>query len=274
MLHYPETSLRDPIYWYLIQYVLKYFTEYKETLKSYNLADFETDDFIIVDANIPKITTYFDYYQLNINRAISEYMKLPLTITARQKRLKHSQFALTFTVESKVRENVIVRLFLGPPCDNCWEEYSKFYELDTFEFYLQKGVNFINWSPDTSARLSNDEYYNLEGSSSQENRTNKYNLFKFPENLLIPRGLVNGLNLTLFVMITPSGDAFDSDFTPPTNFYGELYNELDTKPLGFPFHRPSENNKITANNYKFYKMIVHHKQNNVASNGYFSSHLY
>ncbi|XP_075980273.1 hexamerin 70b-like [Anticarsia gemmatalis] len=274
LLHHPETALRDPIYWYMMQYVLNYFTEYKDTMMPYNLAEYETEDFKIVDASIPKITTYFDYYQFNINKAITGNGKLPLTITARQKRLKHSQFTLAFTVDSKVRENVIVRLYLGPPCDNCWEEYSKFFELDTFDFYLQKGSNIINWSPETSSRLSSDEYYNLEGSPSEKSGTNKYNMFKFPENLLIPRGLESGMNLTLFVMITPSGDSFDGDFAPPNHFYGELYNELDSKPLGFPFHRPSNSYKDEANNYKFYNILVHHKQNNVASNGYFSSHLY
>lgn len=274
LLHYPETSLRDPIYWYMIQYVLNYFTEYKENMTPYNLAEYETEDLSIVDASIPKITTYFDYYQFNINKAITDQVKLPVTIAARQRRLKHSHFTFTFTVESKVRENAIVRLYIGPPCDNCWEEYSKFYELDTFDFYLQRGSNVITWSPETSTRLSNDEYYNLEGSSSQENRLNRYNMFKFPENLVIPRGLEGGLNLTLFVMLTPSGHNFDSDFSEPKDFYGELYNDLDSKPLGFPFHRPCSNYKDAANNYKFYNILVHHKQNNVPSNGYFSPHLY
>lgn len=99
-------------------------------------------------------------------------------------------------------------------------------------------------------------------------------MFKFPENLLIPRGLENGMNLTLFVIITPSDEEFDGDLNPPNHFYGELYYRLDSKPLGFPFHRPCDSGKDSSHNFKFYDILVHHKQNNVASNGYFSSHLY
>lgn len=274
LLHYAETALRDPIYWYMIQYVLNYFTEYKETMTPFDISQYETDNFTITDASIPKIITYFDYYQININKAISQSEKLPVTFTARQKRLKHSQFTLSFTVDSKIAENVIIRMYIGPPCDNCWEDYSKFYELDTLDFYLQRGINTIKWTPDTSKRLSSDEHYNLEGSTFQKNTTNKFNMFKFPENLLMPRGLESGMNLTLFVIITPSENKFDSNLTPPNHFYGELYNELDSKPLGFPFHRPSNGCKDSSNNFKFYNIVVHHKQNNIASNGYFSPHLY
>lgn len=261
----------------MIQYVLTYFTEYKETIDPVYLRQYSTTKYVIKDAEIPKITTYFDYYQFNINRAISKKDISPLTVTARQKRLKHSKFEFNFTVDCFNALDGIVRLFLGPPCsDNCWQEYSKFYELDKFAYSFEEGINVVTWSPETSARLSSDEYYNMEGFSSKKDRTNKYNMFKFPENLIIPRGLDNGLNLTLFIMITPpdDDDSMQEDFVQLNNLYADIYHDLDNKPLGFPFHRPAVAYDDDADNYKFYNITIYHKHNNIAKNGFFSPHLY
>lgn len=274
LLHHPETSLRDPIYWYMIQYVLNYFTEYKESIDPLYLRQYATGNFEIINADIPKITTYFDYYQFNINRAISKkdllLSQTPMTVTARQKRLKHSKFEFNFTIGSVSAIDGVIRLFLGPPCsDNCWDDYSKYFELDKFVVHFKEGVNTITWSPDTSNRFSNDEYYNMEGFPSTEDKTNKYNMFKFPENLLIPRGLEKGLNLTLFIMVTV-GDELDEDLISPNNYYGDIYQNVDKKPLGFPFNRPVVAFDDDAPSYKFYNITVYHKRNHLAKNGYFS----
>lgn len=273
LLHHPQTSLRDPIYWYMIQYALNYFTEYKASIDRLYIRLHSTKYFDIVKADIPEITTYFDYYQFNINRAISKndwsHSKTPLTITARQKRLKHSKFEITFTIQCKSTTDGIVRLFIGPQCvDDCWNEYSNFFELDKFIYPFDEGLNTVSWSPDTSNRLSNDEYYNLEG-GSKKNRTNKYNMYKFPENLIIPRGLEKGLNLTLFIMVTPPDDEED-DETTAYNIYSDINHHVDRKPLGFPFNRPAMDYDDDAPNYKFYNITIYHTKNKVVKDGYFS----
>ncbi|KAF9416843.1 hypothetical protein HW555_005973 [Spodoptera exigua] len=279
LLHHPETTLRDPVYWYMMQYVLNYFTEFKESIEPADIQKDAIKQCEIIDADIPKITTYFNYYQFDISNAVfkldSLQDRMPLTITARQKRLKHSKFEFNFTVDCKGVKDSIVRLFLGPPCtDSCWEEYANFFELDKFAFALaEEGLSTITWSPEISTRFSNDEYYNLEGSSTQSERQNNFNLFKFPENLIIPRGTPNGLNLTLFIMITPADEYLDEIYSG-NKFFGEIMNDLDNKPIGYPFDRPAVGYYDDAPNYKFYNITIYHKKNHIPKNSYFSPHLH
>lgn len=280
MLHHPETSLRDPIYWFLIQFLLNYFTEYTSSLKPYDLSRHLRDDIIITDTEFTKITTYFDYYQVNVNKAVDDddfnFKAAPLIITARQRRLKHLPFTFNFTVESKVTKNAIVRLFIGPPCSSneCWLKPSRFYELDAFMYGLEEGFNIISWSPESSARFSFDDEFNMEMPNSKNYR-NKFNIFKFPENMLIPRGSENGLNLTLFIMITPADNLSQTDFIVKRIMYRHFSNEMDNKPLGFPFHRKASiPDDIAYTNCNFFNITVFHKKGTVDNSGYFSPHLY
>lgn len=276
VLHHPETTLKDPAYWIMIQYMLNYFTDYKNTMEPFDMSQYESKEFIIVNGDFSKLTTYFDYYQFPINYAMSNYIMNEndwiAFLEVRQRRLKHAAFSINFTVDSEVEKDTVVRLYLGPECsvNTCWDQYNNFFELDTFSYTLKKGENDIYWSPETSDRLSFDEYYNTALPKAKP--ATKYSIFRFPENLLIPRGLEEGLNLTLFVMITPDDDIKE---TPDTeSFYRQVTPELDSKPLGFPFHRQAKGFKDTAFNYKFYNISVYHKCQTVDHRGYFSPHLY
>ncbi|XP_047535737.1 arylphorin subunit alpha-like isoform X1 [Vanessa atalanta] len=263
VLHHPQTSLRDPIYWYMIQSLLKYFDDFSNTLDPYDFSKYQNDEFSIIDNSFTKITTYYEFYQFNLEKIFSndnnDLRSSPLTFTARQKRLKHTPFSLSFTIDSKYNKTSLVKLFLGPACNEitCFDEFSKFFELDSFIYEVNEGLNILKWSPETTLKYAFDDYFNIELKSS---RKNKFCLFKFPENMIIPKGLEQGLNFTLFILITPVDD--DSD--------------LDTLsvPLGFPFHRQTSiSNFADFNNYKFYNVTIYHKENSKHANGYFSSHL-
>ncbi|CAK1555808.1 unnamed protein product [Leptosia nina] len=268
VLHNPQTTLRDPLYWQMIQTLLKYFTEYATTLAPYDFSKFENNNFYIVESSFSKITTYFDYYQISLNKLLysEEYLaKKPLTtFTARQRRLKHLPFTFNFTIESEVNDNGIVKIFIGPECDqnNCWREYANFFEIDSFLYKFEKGLNIITWSPENSVKFSHDDFYNMEQSYNKKNR---FDLFKFPENLLIPKGLEEGLNVTLFTMILSTTEL-------PTD--GDS-NDIDSLPLGFPFHRKAAiNPESIASNYVFNNITIYHKKStNDIMKGYFSAHL-
>lgn len=284
ILHHPETSLRDPLYWQMIQWVLNYFIGFKTNMDPFDLSQYETDKFTIIDNNFTKILTYFDYYQFSINKAINHhnnYLSKRWPIYARQRRIKHQPFTLNFTIESTNKENVVVRLFLGPPCtDDCWQEFSNFYELDSFNYLLQDGLNVISWSPEKSSKYSfyNDDLkkdYSNTHNKIPSQKNNKYNIFKFPGNLLIPRGTEEGLNLKLFIMITPTDDPSLLEYAPDNNYYKQLSYELDMKPLGFPFHRMATGYKKYASNYQFYDVKIYHNHYYpIDNNDYFPSNLY
>ncbi|XP_068617958.1 arylphorin subunit alpha-like [Battus philenor] len=277
VLHHPETSLRDPIYWYLMQNLLNYFNEYERTLEPFDLSKYELNDIKIVHAKIPRITSYFSYYQFILNKGLkkNDPAKIPYSITARLKRLNHLKFEFAFTLESITNTPVVVRLFLGPKCkfENCWVLFPNFFELDCFVYYLKSGLNNITWSTnDRSSKFSYENFYNIE---EQSGEVNKYNLFKFPANLVFPRGLEKGLNLSLFVIVTPKEDILQVEV--PRDYYINyrkfLPEQFDKKPFGFPFHREAANFKPFANNYRFFNISILHKKRTEDENGYFSSNL-
>ncbi|CAH0720332.1 unnamed protein product, partial [Brenthis ino] len=266
VLHHPQTTLRDPMYWYMIQNLLKYFTDYSSSLQPFDFSKYQTEEFNILDNSFTKITTYFEFYEFNIEKLFqkdtNDHKMTPLSFSVRQKRLKHLPFTLSFTVHSQVNKTVVVKLFLGPHCEvsNCWNEFSNFFELDSFTQKLEEELNVIKWAPELSTRYSFDDHYNLEHLSLREK---KYDMFKFPENMIIPKGLEQGLNLTLFVLITPISDTDD----PSLSVYS-------SEPFGFPFHRQAfVNNSTNFNNYKFWNITIFHKENSNERNGYFSPHL-
>lgn len=250
----------------MIQNLLKYFTDYSNSLQPFDFSKYQTKQFYIIDNSFTKITTYFEFYEFNIDKLFqkdnNDHKMTPLSFSVRQKRLKHLPFTLSFTVHSQVNKTVVVKLFLGPHCEvtNCWNEFPKFFELDSFTQKLEEELNVIKWAPELSTRYSFDDYYNLEHRSLHEN---KYDMFKYPENMIIPKGLEQGLNLTLFVLITPIDDADD----PSLSVYS-------SEPFGFPFHRRAfVNNSTNFNNYKFYNITIFHKESSNERNGYFSLHL-
>lgn len=270
------TQSRDPAYLeQIILNILNYVTEYKYTMSPLKLVTLESKDIEIVDATIPDLTTYFSYYSFDIGKATNddkEVVKSPLVIAARQKRLTHLPFQFDFAVGSVKDTDVSVRLFLGPQCtgEDCWVDFPKFFELDAFRTNLKEGMNNITWSPKTSNRYSSDDYYNLENKGKKQD----YDMFKFPESLLIPRGHENGLNLTLFVIITPNDRTTAANYIPDGDIYQELCSKIDDKPSGFPFHKQAIGFDPFANNYRLFDITIFHKKSSVNRSGYFSKDLY
>ncbi|XP_060804957.1 arylphorin subunit alpha [Amyelois transitella] len=279
IMHQYQTALRDRVYWVLLERALNYSLDFLKDMGPFDLSAYETDSFRIIDSQIDDFVSFFDYYQFNINKALIGSEKVyvfapnPHMITARQMRLKHVPFKVSFNVESDMEQDVVVRLFLGPQCYNstCWDNYHKFFEMDAFKCGLKQGFTNITWSPDNSSRFSFDDFFNLEAPVKS---AYKYNMYKFPANLLIPRGLEDGLHLTMFVMITPV-NTFEMK-TPEANLYKNITMslEIDDKPLGFPFHRLATNYKDNASNYGFYNVSVYHHKRTVNGFGQFSMHLY
>ncbi|XP_053610979.1 basic juvenile hormone-suppressible protein 2-like isoform X2 [Plodia interpunctella] len=277
ILHQHETALRDRVYWVLIERALNYSLDFLRDMGPYDLSEYETDSLRIIDSEIDDFVSFFDYYQLNINNALGSndntYTQNSQTITARQRRLKHLPFKFSFNVESDMEQDVIVRLFLGPQCYNasCWESYHNFFEIDAFKYSLKQGFSNISWSLENSSRFSFDDIFNLE---MTHKGVNKYNMFKFPANLLIPKGLEDGLQLTIFVMITPVTTAGSKSAKDILYRTISTSLEVDEKPLGFPFHRFAKNYKESASNYRFYNVSVYHHKRTVNRYGYFTEHLY
>lgn len=216
-------------------------------------------------------------YARNINVKDSEDRQA--FIAVRQRRLNHEPFEIKLAIEATTTTKAVVRLYLGPRCGgNCWEQhYSDFFELDTFVVDLQEGMNSAVMSSKFSKKHSFDSRFDTVLLKAKPDgltrKSNVFSIYKFPDNLLIPHGLEDGLNLTLFAMVTPA----DEDWVQPANnfSYRGVVELFDDKPLGFPFHRPAVGFKDSARNYRFYNITVYHKrQSDDARNSFFSRNLY
>ncbi|XP_031764623.2 basic juvenile hormone-suppressible protein 2-like isoform X2 [Galleria mellonella] len=275
VLHHPETSLRDPVYWNIIESALKYFRDFTNTIEPFDISTYEMNELSITHNDFSVIATYFDYYQFNINKALyplDSPSELSTVIAARQMRLNYMPFTLNFTVLSAIQQSVAVRLFLGPRCyyTTCFHNYYKFFELDSYIVKMEEGANILSWCPQTSSKFSFDDYYNLETIKEKEN---KFDIFKFPGNLVIPKGSEEGLNMTLFIIITQVNDSISNSFLY-NKYNNQTSLEIDDKPLGFPFHRIAKNYVHNANNYRFYNISIYHKKRTINASGHFSPHLY
>lgn len=250
-------------------------------MEPYDLTQYETEDIKIIDSEEItqlNITTYFHSYKFTLDYARNSKVKnvadLHNYISVRQRRLKHEDFEIKLAFETSAKVLAVVRFYLGPQCgSNCWQEYSKFFELYTYVGELQEGYTPALFSSKTFRQHSFDTLFDTELQKlGLAQKSNSYSIFEFPDNLLIPRGLENGLNLTLFVMVTP----VDENWLQPTyNFnYRRAVKLFDSKPLGFPFHRPAAGFKEAASNYRFYNITVYHKRQHIKPKAIFTPNLY
>lgn len=245
--------------------MLSYFTDYKKAMEPYDLTQYETEDIKIIDDDSKKLnlSTYFHSYKYTLDYARNIYVKdfndLHTFVSVKQRRLRHEPFEIKLSLKTTAKVTAVVRIYLGPQCSgNCWQQYSRFFELDTYSVELQEGYNDQISGSKFGRRHSIDYLFDtvvLQVPTAR--KSNLYSIFKFPDSLLIPRGLENGLNLTLFVMVTP----VDKDWVDSINNanYRKAVPLFDSKPLGFPFHRPAIGFKEKASNYRFYNATVYHK---------------
>lgn len=255
---------------------LDYFSEYTNNSEPTDISKYETDEFNILKIEPTKLMTTFEFNLINLNKAIEGNKSRSISIInndiyARQRRLNYLPFTINITVASKATKDVIVRLFIGPRCgESCWNSYLRFFQLDCYRHTLNEGLNTISWDPESSAR-----YVSFNEKEFEDKIGESYNIYKFPRNLVLPKGLEEGLNLTAFVMITEDESLIETDIKLNPTLYQQFSNEIDNKPLGFPFHKQCGLFSDSAPNYRFFNVTVFHAKNlNVDSDGYFSPHLY
>ncbi|RVE54708.1 hypothetical protein evm_000475 [Chilo suppressalis] len=278
ILHHPQTTLREPIYWYLIKKDLDYFALYANNTEPYDLTKYERNDFTISNIETITVSTNFQYYLINLYKSMEGDKPLHVAMTmpyvyARQRRINHEPFTLKFTIESKLQKDVTIRLFLGPSCsiNHCWDLYYKFFQLDCYRHNVKVGTNIITWTTESSSKYYSD--HNFNKTVSYEQLEENYDIFKFPESLVIPKGRKEGLNFTIFIMI--DDEDVNNDFVD-SSLYMQVTGSISNKPLGFPFHRQADKDTVNDNalNYRFYNISVFHKASPPDSTGYFSPNIY
>jgi hypothetical protein len=69
MQHF-ETSMRDPVFYMLYKRIVNYLIEFKNRLPQYTVKELSFDGVKIMDVNVDKLTTYFDYFDSDISNGM------------------------------------------------------------------------------------------------------------------------------------------------------------------------------------------------------------
>lgn len=242
-----------------------------------------------------KLITYMDDYDMDITNAVyrndEEFKKQQMNylFVARQRRLNHYPFKVSIEAVSDKTVDAVVRVFLGPKYDcmgallNLEEKRYNMLEIDTFLYKLQTGKNTIVRDSRemhhviedrTWARHFWDKSFARDTLSMDATGAGRDELMHeswwyksrlgFPHRLLLPLGHKGGLEMQLYVVISPvragvtAAATFDTDVMKKRGAcrWSVCY---DMMPLGFPFDREIDSTRFFTNNMKFVDVNIYHK---------------
>lgn len=148
-LHYFSTSLRDPLFYRLIQRITDLWQRYVERLGPYSQEELLLPGIHIETVEVDKLVTFVDHFDVALNNVVDvahEEDAKNVNILTRMFRLNHMPFNFRINLNSEKATNVLVRIFLGPKLDQHGleipldERYKYYVELDRFP---TKGKNQI-----------------------------------------------------------------------------------------------------------------------------------
>lgn len=281
MLMHHETSMRDPAYYQWIEKNLDFYWRYKSYLPPYTYDELNFKGVQIKNLILGKLITYFDYFDSDISNGLPFNTKQSqgksvwnFSIYARQKRLNHKPFNYTLTVSSEFEGKGVVRMYLGPQfkhLDQLQLLKKHYVELDQYFVDLVVGENVIK-------RSTRDFYYDIR------DRTTYTELYQrvmramngeeqfvlglseahcgWPDRLLLPKGLPDGYNLTVFFIISPHKapkvsqySTYDSAISCGAGS-GSKYG--DSLSFGFPLDREIDASSFETKNMLFKDVSIYH----------------
>lgn len=275
-MEYFVTALRDPVFYQLYKKILYFFLKYKKNLPSYTYTELNCPSLKIENITMDKLITYFDHFDFEITNGLyfteEELEKDNFHVLARTLRLNHKPFSYKITVNCEKKMNAIVRVFLGPKCDEqdnlllLDDNRINFVELDKFVQTLTTGKNIIERRCEQTDMIKDRMSYRalchhvmsaLKG--QEEFRLDLTEMRSgFPLRFMLPKGKVEGQEFLLYVYVCPY-KPLTTKLTSDRRVLGSGTRYMDSLPLGFPLDRPIEDEKMfmVSNSYMKEIMIYH-----------------
>ncbi|KAM3965893.1 basic juvenile hormone-suppressible protein 2 [Aphomia sociella] len=283
--HY-ETALRDPIFYQLQKRLISMVILFKLRLPSYTKEELSFPGVKVDSVVVDKLVTYFDDFLMDMTNVVAlteEELKKTTSdvkLMVRKRRLNHQPFKVKIDVVSDKTADCVIRMFLGPKVDvaggllNINQNRMNFVEIDSFLYKLVSGKNTIIRNSVDMHNLVRDRIMTRDLFKKIETITDLKDLFVkdmrnfhtgFPARLLLPKGLVGGMKMLLYVIVTPLRlvdnadvnilDVNRKDFV--VDFRSTVL--LDKMPLGFPLDRHIVPVKFFTPNMKFVDVMIFHK---------------
>ncbi|KAJ8712285.1 hypothetical protein PYW07_005127 [Mythimna separata] len=282
-----QTALRDPVFYMLQKRIIDLVCLFKLRLPTYTKEDLFFSGVKIDNVVVDKLVTYFDDYLMDMTNAVFltedelKKTKSDMKFLVRKRRLNHQAFKLTVDVVSDKTVDCVVRVFLGPKKDHMGRLIDininrlNFVELDTFLYKLTTGKNTIVRNSYDMHNLVRDRMMTRDLMKKVESITDMRDfLIKdlrnyhtgFPTRLLLPKGWVGGLDMILYVIVTPLKLVDNVDINVLDVNRKDLMVDfrstvlLDKMPLGFPFDRRIDIADFFTPNMKFVDVKIFHKK--------------
>ncbi|XP_061713967.1 basic juvenile hormone-suppressible protein 1-like [Cydia pomonella] len=291
------TCLRDPLYWRLMKRVHEMAHLYKTLLPKYTREELTFPGVKVESISTDKLVTFMDEYDIDISNAMylddSEMKKknMDMVMIARQRRLNNHPFKVTVDVVSDKAADAIVRIFIGPKYDcmgrllDVNRKRLDMIEIDSFLYKLDTGKNTIVRKSNEMhgviedrpmTRLMMDKDLGLDTNVGVDVRDRVMvdswwhkSRRGFPSRLLLPLGRKGGMELQMFVIVTP----VRTSLTIPSVDMSMMKERrtcfwttcVDTMPLGFPFDREIDYTRFFTPNMLFTDILVFRKDMDLAN---------
>ncbi|XP_063362934.1 sex-specific storage-protein 1-like [Cydia amplana] len=278
-----STSLRDPAFWRILKRKLEVVQLFKNQLPKYTREEFNFPGVKVEGVSTTELITFIDTYDMDITNAVYlnetevRNKKADFLFVARQRRLNNHPFKVTIAVSSVKPVDAVVRVFLGPKYDvmgritDVNDKRLDMIEIDTFLYKLKSGKNSIVRNSTEFQGVIEDRPWtrpmwdaSVKGASKIDENWWWKSRMGFPRRLLLPLGTTGGMELQLFVVVTPVHTGYN---LPIVDMHvinerrsGRWSTGFDEMPLGFPFDRVIDTTQFFTDNMKCVDVLVYHKE--------------
>ncbi|CAG7836276.1 unnamed protein product [Allacma fusca] len=278
------TAMRDPAFYRWHKFVDDIFDHYKQQLQPYSEAQLRWDPVKVRDISVrtddmpgPNVLiTHWMQSDIDLGRGLDIKRNLLRDgpVWARMTHLNHKDFQYKINVENTSSSPVrgTFRIFMAPR-DNehgqrlyYIQQRLLFFEMDKFAREIPPGRHeIIQKSADSSVTIPWEQSFKtledqIKATKQEDKNTDTVCGCGWPQHMLLPRGLPEGMFFDLFVIVTNAdedtpkkgGETNSPEVNPTTrvtckeslSFCGVKNEDYpDTKPMGFPFDRNPLNNK-------------------------------
>ncbi|XP_014360042.2 hexamerin [Papilio machaon] len=213
LAHY-LTAVRDPLFWKINKKVVDLVDRALSILPGYTRNDLIFPGVEIVNVDIKKMMTSFEYFEFDATDALkTSTNNSKFLVKFGQYRLNHKPFSIKLNISSLVTQKGFAKLFISPKVfpGQLGQMKNLFFLLDCFEINLKRGKNMITRTSDemklspelTSLKIIKKQLEDAEFGLNALPLKTVGSKTGFPSRLVLPKGSENGLPFQIFVFIAP-----------------------------------------------------------------------
>jgi len=275
VMGFAETAMRDPAFFKWHKFTDDFFLEYKGLLGPYSHSDLSYPGVEVVSLSVTsggrynRLRTFTEFTTLELDENMLSTMNGTIL---RYERLNHDPYVINIRLHSAVAGGAVGRIFLIPTQTvRDPDMISTVVEMDKFYIDLHHGVNDITRHAIDSPLFTRGppSLRNLQGRLLRGISETDFNWANcgWPTELAVPKGNAKGQQFELVLIVSkllPTDRAGMHEWNKFSrtawSWCGMRQGEgsmPDSRPMGFPFDRPTTLGKIMRGRYNMLAVPVH-----------------